>query len=207
MHYHYQTVVISTSFWNSHFNRDPNVLGKTFRVNGLVSTVVGVMPAGFAPFYGGKIDMWQPINPESRRYVERSDHWLLPVARLKPSTSLAQAQAEMDAIAHRLEQEYPATNKGIGKKVVPLHQELYGWARGVLYPLFGAVAFVLLIACANVANSYSRERRHEEANAVRLSAQAAANWCNSRWRRALLGCREAPRPAARLLGPLLWLAD
>ena len=58
-----QTVVISNSFWASHFNRDPEALGKTFNLEGVVSTVVGVMPAGFAPFYGGRIDLWQPINP------------------------------------------------------------------------------------------------------------------------------------------------
>jgi predicted permease len=168
-----QTVVISSSFWKRHFNNDPNVLGKTFNIQGLASTVVGVMPAGFAPFYGENIDLWQPINPESKRYSERSDHWLMPVARLKPGVILAQAQVEMDVIAHRLEQAYPVTNKGVGKKVVPLHQELFGWAGRDLYPLSGAVAFVLLIACVNVANllqSRTEVRRKEYALRASLGA-------------------------------------
>jgi len=161
-----QTVVISSSFWKRHFNNDPNVLGKSFNIQGVVSTVVGVMPAGFAPFYDEPIDLWQPINAESSRYSERIDHWLMPVARLKPGVTLAQAQLEMDLIARRLERAYPVTNKGIGKKVVPLHQELFGWAGKALYPLFGAVAFVLLIACVNVANllqSRTEVRRKEYA--------------------------------------------
>ena len=161
-----QTVVISNSFWKRKFNSDPNVLGKTFNIQGVVSTVVGVMPAGFAPFYGDRIDLWQPINAESTRYSERLDHWLMPVARLKPDVTVAQAQLEMNMIARRIELAYPATNKGVGKKVVPLHQELFGWAGKALYPLFGAVAFVLLIACVNVANllqSRTEVRRKEYA--------------------------------------------
>jgi predicted permease len=161
-----QTVVIGNSFWKRKFNGDPNALGKTFTIQGVVSTVVGVMPAGFAPFYSERIDLWQPINPESSRYAERIDHWLMPVGRLNPDVTLAQAQVEMDVIARRLEQAYPKTNKGIGKKLVPLHQELFGWAGKSLYPLFGAVFFVLLIACVNVANllqSRTEVRRKEYA--------------------------------------------
>lgn len=170
MHDHDQTVVISYSFWNHHFHRDPHVLGRAVRVGDMPSTVVGVMPKGFAPFYGGEVDLWQPVDAESKRYVDRSDHWLMAVARLKPGVALAQAQAEMDTIALRLEQEYPTTNKGIGTKLIPLRQSLYGGLREPLYPLFGAVAFVLLIACANVANlMQSRTEGRRGELAVRLS--------------------------------------
>ncbi len=173
-----QTVVIGNSFWKRKFNGDPNALGKTFTVQGVVSTVVGVMPAGFDPFYGDRIDLWQPINPESSRYAERTDHWLMPVARLKPGVTLAQAQVEMDVIARRLEQAYPATNKDVGKKLVPLHQELFDRIGKSLYPLFGAVFFVLLIACVNVANllqSRTEVRRKEYALAgsIRIGQAAA----------------------------------
>ncbi len=173
MQEHAQSVIISTSFWKSHFSNDPNVLGKSFNIEGVVSTVVGVMPPRFAPFYGGRIDIWEPINPESTRYSQRIDHWLMPIARLKPGVTLEQAQIEMDVIARRLGTEYPETNKGIGKKVSPLHQDLYGGLGQYLYPLLGAVAFVLLIACVNVANlmqSRTETRRKEYALRISLGA-------------------------------------
>ena len=161
---HAQTVVISNEFWKREFNGDPQVLGKTFAIEGVVSTIVGVMQPNFAPFYGGRLDVWIPINAASSRYSARIDHWLTPVARLKPGVSLAQAQTEMDVVAHRMEQEYPATNKGVGAKVLPLHEDLYRFAGPILYPLFGAVAFVLLIACVNVANllQFRTETRRKE---------------------------------------------
>jgi putative ABC transport system permease protein len=161
-----QTVVISDSFWKRKFNGDRSVLGKTFTIQGVVSTVVGVMPPGFAPFYGNPIDLWQPVNPESNRYSERIDHWLMPVARLRPGVNLAEAQSEMSVISQRLEQAYPKTNKGIGTRVVSLHHDLFADTAKYLYPLFGAVVFVLLIACVNVANllqSRTEVRRKEYA--------------------------------------------
>jgi len=158
------SVVISESYWQRKFNRDPQILGKTFRIDGATATVVGVMPASLKSFYRSRIDLWIPIDPTNARYSARIDHWLMPVGRLKPGITLQQAQVEMDVIARRLEQAYPKTNKGIAKKLVPLHQQLFGMIGRALYPLFGAVAFVLLIACVNVANllqSRTEVRRRE----------------------------------------------
>jgi putative ABC transport system permease protein len=159
-----QTVLISSEFWKRELNSDPQVLGKTFAIEGVVSTIVGVMQPRFAPFYGGRLDVWIPINAASSRYSARIDHWLTPVARMKPGVSLTQAQTEMDVVARRLEQEYPATNKGVGTKVRNLHEDLYRFAGPAVYPLFGAVAFVLLIACVNVANllQFRTETRRKE---------------------------------------------
>jgi len=167
-----QTVVISTSFWERRFNRDPSILGKTFSISGVISTVVGVVPE-FEPFFP-RVDLWQPVNAESTRYAARADHWLLPVGRLKPGVTRAHAQTDMDVVARRLEVQYPATDKGLGAKVVPFHEVLFGWAGQVLYPLLGAVIFVLLIACVNVANLFqSRTENRRKEYALRASLGAS----------------------------------
>ena len=98
---------------------------------------------------------------------------MMPVARLKPGVTLAQAQAEMDVIARGLEQAYPESNKGIGEKVVPLYDALYQYAGDQVYPLLGAVGFVLLIGCVNVANlmrSRTESRRKEYSLRASLGA-------------------------------------
>src|ERR1700681_1068922 len=161
---HAQTILISHEFWQRELNSDPQVLGKSFTIEGVVSTIVGVVQPRFAPFFGERIDLWVPINPGSSRYSARIDHWLMPVGRLKAGVTLAQAQTEMEVIERRLEQEYPATNKGVSAKVFPLHEDLFRFAGPALYPLFGAVAFVLLIACVNVANllQFRTETRRKE---------------------------------------------
>jgi putative ABC transport system permease protein len=169
-----QTVVISSGFWKRRFNNDPNVLGKTFSIQGVESIVVGVMPPGFAPFFGRIIDLWYPINPVGDRYSKRDDRgWLMAIGRLKPDVTIGQAQAEMDVIARRLELAYPAVNKGIGVKIEPLHDALFSWGGRALYPLAGAVGFILLIACVNVANLLlSRTERRRKEHALRASLGA-----------------------------------
>jgi predicted permease len=174
---HFQTVVISNAFWRNRFNSDPDVLGKTFRLEDVVSTVVGVMPAGFTGFApwseGKKADVWEPLDPDSAEHAKRSDHWNMPVARLKPGVTIAQAQVEMDVIALGMEQAYPESNKGVGEKVIPLRDTLYKDAGDKLYPLLGAVGFVLLIGCVNVANlMLSRTEGRRKEYSVRASLGA-----------------------------------
>ena len=172
-----QTIVISNDLWKTKFNRDPKVLGKSLRLNGVVSTVVGVMPAGFETFeqyYQGKnVDVWKPVNPESAKYAKRTSMFLMPVARLKPGVTQARAQVDMDVIARGLEKTYPETNQGVEEEVVPLYDALYQNAGQKLYPLLGAVGFVLLIGCVNVANlmrSHTESRRKEYSVRASLGA-------------------------------------
>jgi putative ABC transport system permease protein len=143
------TAVISYDFWMRRFAGRPDVLGRTVSLRQSTFTIIGVMPSQFR--FPDRTDIWAPawIVPET---TSRSAHNYQVVARLKDGVGLEQAQAELTAIAARLEQAYPNSNAGKGGAVVPLREQLVGSTRATLYLLLGAVALVLLIACANVAN-------------------------------------------------------
>jgi predicted permease len=158
------SVVLSYGYWHRRFGNDPQILGKTFFMDASTVVVVGVLSPGFDLLGTGDTDIYQPIPAEGASASEMNDRWLLAVARLKPGVELAQAQSSMDVVARRLEQAYPDTNKDLGIRVMPLRDALFGWTGQILYPLLAAVAFVLLIACANIANlmlSRASSRRKE----------------------------------------------
>jgi putative ABC transport system permease protein len=143
-------VVLSYRLWRSDFGGDPAIVGKVARLDGTSRTVIGVMPASFEkPAWAL---LWTPLVWDATEKTVRGEHSLSAVARLKPGVSVADAQSQLDIIAARLAQQYPADNAGWGAKVVPLREETVGDVRRPLLILFGAVMFVLLIACANVAN-------------------------------------------------------
>src|SRR5437764_7295958 len=147
-------VLLSYSLWQRRFGSDPAVIGGALTLNGESYTVVGVMPRLVQlPGYENVSDqLWVPIAFPSEEAAQRGNHFLEVIARMKPGVTLKQAQAEMETIAARLAQQYPDYNTRIGAVVVPLHEQIVGDIRPALLILLGSVGFVLLIACANVAN-------------------------------------------------------
>ena len=143
-------MLLSNSFWKSQFGGDANIVGRKISFEDETYTVVGVAPASFR--YPEYAQAWAPMAWTDKEKAVRGEHHSGVVGRLKPGVELKQAQAEMDAISARLAGEYPEDDKGWGAIVVPLHDDLVGDVRPALLVLLGAVGFVLLIACANVAN-------------------------------------------------------
>jgi putative ABC transport system permease protein len=143
----------SDGLWQRRFGSDPKILGKAVTLNAEMWTVVGVMPAGFRfPQSIDHVDLWVPAMVRSTARTKRAHHYLGVIARLKPGLSLDRAQAELDSLARRMELQYPETNAGLGIRLVPLRTQITGNIRPALLVLFGATAFVLLIACTNLAN-------------------------------------------------------
>jgi putative ABC transport system permease protein len=143
-------VVLSYKFWQTHYAADPGVVGKSINFDGEPYTIVGVMgPKMTKP---DQAQVWTPLGLTPKEASVRGEHHFLSIARLKPGATLSQAQAEMNAISERLEAAYPEDDKGWGAFVHSLREETVGEIRPALLMMLGAVAFVLLIACANVAN-------------------------------------------------------
>ena len=145
-----RVVVLGHGLWQRRFGADPNVVGRKLTLNGQPYVVVGVMPREFQ--LPPDREIWAPrVIGESHRQNRGATYWNV-VARLKPGTSVAQAQEEMNGIAARLAAQYPETNGGMGATVVSLYEQLTGPIQSALWMLAAAVGFVLLIACVNVAN-------------------------------------------------------
>ncbi|MFL6437222.1 MAG: ABC transporter permease [Terriglobales bacterium] len=150
---HDHVVVLNESFWRNQFGADRNIVGRDITLDGATYRVIGVMPAKFQfPISSAPMKLWAPLAMTDRERAVRGEHHYAVIGRLRSGVNVQQAQAEMDTISHRLEQAYPADDKGWGAVVKPLDEELVGDVRTPLLVLLGAVALVLLIACANVAN-------------------------------------------------------
>src|SRR5262245_12367564 len=146
-----RVVVLSHGLWQRRFGGEPSIVGKTLTLDGKNYEVLGVAPPDFKFPQGA--GLWGPINFETSDGIkQRSAHLLRRTGRLRPGVTLAQAQADMDAVARRLEAQYPDSNTGWKLRMVPLRDQLVGNIEPTLRILFGAVVFVLLIACVNVAN-------------------------------------------------------
>jgi putative ABC transport system permease protein len=166
--------LISYGLWQRRFAAERNIVNKTITLNGITRTVVGVMPDGFN--YPKGAEVWAPITITPELARSRQNHSFWTIGRLKAGVSVEQARADLNTVAARLEQAYPETNTGRGVAVFPIVEDtvrLYGTA---LWISLSAVGFVLLIACANVANLMLARAADRQKEIALRSALGASRW-------------------------------
>jgi putative ABC transport system permease protein len=162
--------LISDGLWERRFSRGPQVIGQSIQIEGVPTTIVGIMPAGVR--FPGRADLWLPHARSTTD--ERDNHYLQGIARLAPGVTLAEARAELEGLGRALAAQYPTTNQGWNPRVTTLRDAEVGEVRPVLLIMQAAVSFVLLIACANVASLLmARGASRQREIAIRTTLGAA----------------------------------
>jgi predicted permease len=146
--------LLSYDLWRARFGADPNVVGRTLRLNAEPVTVIGVMPEGFKyPLYFGKVDLWRPITVARHMVEDRNTRFFTPIGRLRPGVTPAHLQAQLAPLFARWAHDYPKDSAGRGFDVMPMHEAAMDSASVMIaWLLMGLAGSVLLIACANIAN-------------------------------------------------------